>query len=113
MKELYAGFDLHSSSSYLGIIDEEGTRFLGRKLANDPEAILATLRPHRKKVAGIAVESTYTWYWLVDALMDEGYRMHLANPSKIKQYEGHSSQECGDSCALRIPDGVSNSTTGN
>jgi transposase len=34
------------------------------------------------------VESTYNWYWLVDGLMDNGYKVHLANPSAIKQYEG-------------------------
>jgi transposase len=37
---------------------------------------------------GIVVESTFNWYWLVDGLMDNGYRVHLANPSAIKQYEG-------------------------
>jgi len=25
------------------------------------------------------VESTFNWYWLVDGLMDNGYRVHLAN----------------------------------
>jgi hypothetical protein len=25
------------------------------------------------------VESTYNWYWLVDGLMEHGYRVHLAN----------------------------------
>jgi transposase len=34
------------------------------------------------------VESTYNWYWLVDGLQEQGYTVHLANPSAIKQYEG-------------------------
>jgi transposase len=34
------------------------------------------------------VESTYNWYWLVDGLMDAGYRLHLANPAAIQQYSG-------------------------
>ena len=34
------------------------------------------------------VESTYNWYWLVDGLQENGYKVHLANPSAIKQYEG-------------------------
>ena len=34
------------------------------------------------------VESTYNWYWLVDLMMEEGYRVHLANPSRIEQYSG-------------------------
>jgi transposase len=34
------------------------------------------------------VESTYNWYWLVDGLREVGYRVHLANPVKVKKYEG-------------------------
>ena len=37
---------------------------------------------------GIVVESTYNWYWLVDGLMGNGYRLHLANPAAIQQYKG-------------------------
>lgn len=28
------------------------------------------------------------WYWLVDGLMAAGYRVHLANTTAIKKYEG-------------------------
>jgi transposase len=34
------------------------------------------------------VESTYNWYWLVDGLMEAGYRVHLATPAAIQQYSG-------------------------
>jgi len=34
------------------------------------------------------VESTYNWYWVVDGLMENGYKVHLANPAAMKQYEG-------------------------
>jgi transposase len=37
---------------------------------------------------GVVVESTYNWYWLVDALMAEGYTAHLANPAAIQKYSG-------------------------
>ena len=46
------------------------------------------LRPFRNDITDIAVESTYNWYWLVDLLMAEGYRVHLANPSAIQKYTG-------------------------
>jgi transposase len=46
------------------------------------------LHPHPKDLVGIVVESTYNWYWLVDALMEEGYPVHLANPSAIQKYSG-------------------------
>jgi hypothetical protein len=46
------------------------------------------LQPFKKALVGIAVESTFNWYWLVDGLQEAGYKMHMANPSAIKQYEG-------------------------
>jgi transposase len=85
---LYAAFDLHSSNSYLGIVEENGKRTFKRRLRNEPGMIRETLRPFKTDIVGIAVESTYNWYWLVDFLMEEGYRVHLANPSGIQQYSG-------------------------
>lgn len=86
--ELYAGFDLHSSNSYLAVIDEKGKRLFAKKLANEPETIMSTLRPYRKKLSSIAVESTYNWYWLVDLLMANGLDVRLANPAAIQKYTG-------------------------
>ena len=86
---LYAGLDLHSRNTYLGILDGNLKRIFKKKMANDLELIIDTLEPFRKNLTGIVVESTYNWYWLVDGLMDAGYGfLHLANPSAIKQYEG-------------------------
>ncbi len=86
--KLYTGFDLHSSNNYLAIIDEKGKRVYKRRLRNDPENILTALMPHKDNITGIVVESTYNWYWLVDLLMEEGYKVHLANPAGIQQYKG-------------------------
>ncbi len=85
---LYMGFDLHSTNSYLGIIDDDGKRIWKKKLRNDPSLILATLIPFKEDISGVVVESTYNWYWLVDLLTEEGYDVHLANPSRIQQYSG-------------------------
>ena len=85
---LYTGFDLHSTNSYLGIIDEYGKRIWKKKLRNDPNLISTMLRRFKKDIIGVVVESTYNWYWLVDLLTDEGYDVHLANPSRIQQYSG-------------------------
>jgi transposase len=92
---LYAAFDLHSSNSYLGIVEESGKRRFKRKLRNQTELIRETLLPFKADIGGIVVESTYNWYWLVDFLMEEGYRVHLANPSQVQQYSGlkHSDDE--------------------
>lgn len=85
---LYAGIDLHSNNSYVGVCDEADNRLYQKRLPNAPDVILAELEPYREKMAGVVVESTYNWYWLVDTLMDNGYRVHLANPAAIQQYKG-------------------------
>jgi transposase len=84
----YAGIDLHSSNSYIGIMDQDYQRLFGRRLPNDLDKILMVLEPFKSDLKGVIVESTYNWYWLVDGLQEHGYRVHLANPSAIKQYEG-------------------------
>lgn len=86
--ELYAGIDLHSSNNYLGIITSDNRRIFGKRLPNRIETISLALEPFRQNLSGIAVESTYNWYWLIDGLQSRGYKMHLANPSAIQQYEG-------------------------
>ena len=86
---LYAGIDLHSTSMYLGIIRKDYKPVYEKRLGNDIFALLEHLEPFRAELQGIAVESTYNWYWLVDGLMDHGYKqVHLANPCGMKQYEG-------------------------
>jgi transposase len=59
-----------------------------KRLPNDLDSILSVLAPFKKDLVGVLVESTFNWYWLVDGLQEHGYKVHLANPSKIKQYEG-------------------------
>jgi transposase len=86
--ETYAGIDLHSSNSYIGIINEQDQRLYGKRIPNELDRVLLALEPFKKELSGVVVESTYNWYWLVDGLKDNGYKLHLANPSAIKQYEG-------------------------
>ena len=85
---LYCGIDLHSNNSYVAVLDDDD-QVVGRgRVANDLEAVLQALEPHRAALCGVVVESTYNWYWLVDGLMDAGYRLHLANPAAIQRYKG-------------------------
>ena len=87
--QLYAGLDLHSRNTYIGIMDTDFKRVFAKRVANHLPLILKTLEPFRDQLKGLVVESTYNWYWLIDGLMDAGYRcVHLANPSAMKQYEG-------------------------
>jgi transposase len=85
---LYAGIDLHSNNNYTGIIDQKDKRVFRKKLSNDEKVILMALEPYKKELQGVVVESTFNWYWLIDLLQENGYKVHLANPSAIKQYEG-------------------------
>jgi transposase len=84
----YSGIDLHSNNSVVAVMDEAGKPEYRRKLPNDLRQIELALRPFRGELNGVVVESTFNWYWLVDGLMEQGYRVHLANPAAIQQYNG-------------------------
>jgi len=84
----YAGIDLHSSNNFTAVIGDQDQRLYGRRLPNTVDAVVSALQPFREHLEGVVVESTYNWYWLVDGLQAHGYKLHLANPSAIKQYEG-------------------------
>ena len=86
--KLYGGIDLHSNNSVINLIDENSQVILRKRIGNSLEAIVSLLEPYRDDLAGLVVESTYNWYWLVDGLMDAGFEMHLANTAAIQQYSG-------------------------
>ena len=85
---LYCGIDLHSNNNYISIIDPNDKIVFERKLTNNIGAVTDALARMRESITGIAIESTYNWYWLVDGLQELGYKIHLVNTSKVKQYEG-------------------------
>lgn len=85
---LYCGIDLHSTNSYIAVLDEHDKPLIEKRLANDIERILLTLAPYKDRIRGVVVESTYNWYWLVDGLMESGYDVHLANTIALRQYDG-------------------------
>jgi len=99
--ELYCGIDLHSNNSYAAVLDPSDRPVYQRRLPNDLTVILAELAPYAGQLAGIAVESTFNWYWLVDGLMDAGHKVHLANPGAMQQYKGLKySDDRTDACWL-------------
>lgn len=85
---LYGGIDLHGNNSVVVLINEQDQVMYQKRLPNDLATIVEQLAPHHTEIEGLVVESTYNWYWLVDGLMDAGYRLHLANPAAIQQYSG-------------------------
>lgn len=86
--KLYGGIDLHSNNSVIALLDEEDHPVYRKRLDNDLGMILNELAPHQASIEGLVVESTYNWYWLVDGLIEAGYRVHLANTAAIVQYDG-------------------------
>jgi transposase len=84
----YSGIDLHSNNSLVVVIDEADRVVYRRRLPNELAKVVEALEPYRAELAGVAVESTYNWYWLVDGLQAAGYKVHLANPARMKRYDG-------------------------
>jgi len=86
--KLYCGMDLHSNNVVARVINKDGKTFYKKKLPCELDVILNALKPHKKSIEGIAIESTFNWYWLVDGLQEQGYKIHLVNTAAVKQYEG-------------------------
>lgn len=85
---LYCAVDLHSNNGVWAIVDDCNEVVMRRRIPNQLPEILRRLEPHRQEIKTIVIESTYNWYWMADGLMERGYRVQLANPSAIHQYEG-------------------------
>ena len=86
--KLYGAIDLHSTNNVTVVIDEQDRVVYQKRLPNDLALILKELCVYQSELEGIVVESSYNWYWLVDGLMEQDYKVHLANSAAIQQYEG-------------------------
>ena len=84
----YCGIDLHSNNHVVVVIDEQDKRVFEKRISNDLSLTLKALSPYRESLQGIAVESTFNWYWLVDGLQEQGYDVSLVNTAAVKQYDG-------------------------
>jgi transposase len=91
MKKLepyYAAIDLHSNNLVIAIVNSQGRRIKDARLFCELYEVEKFLSPYRSRIATVAVESTFNWYWLVDGLEDLGYHVALANPAAVAQYDG-------------------------
>jgi len=86
--KLYGGIDLHSNNCVINLMDENGSVVFKKRVANSLDAILLIFQAYQEAIVGLVVESTYNWYWLVDGLMEAGFKVHLANTAAIQQYSG-------------------------
>ena len=85
---LFCGIDLHSNNSVVVILDETDKVIYSKRHPNNLDEICKTLSAYQAQLAGVVVESTFNWYWLVDGLQEHGFKVHLANTTAIKQYDG-------------------------
>jgi len=84
----YCGIDLHSNNHVVVVIDDEDKRLYEKRLANDLSLTVAALAPYKESLQGVAVESTFNWYWLVDGLQEAGFGLQLVNTLAVQQYNG-------------------------
>jgi transposase len=88
-RDLYAAVDLHGDNGFYCVINGKDHRVLQQRLPNDLKTVLAALEPYRQRLAkGIAVESTFNWYWLADGLQEAGYQVQLVNTTAVQTYSG-------------------------
>ena len=95
----YSGIDLHSNNSVITVTDETDRVVAEKRLPNDLAKIIGFLLPWREGLAGVVVESTYNWYWLVDGLQAAGFVVHLATTGATKKSVGH--KHSGDEADAR------------
>jgi len=80
--------DLHGDNVYCTVMDQEYRPVFEKRLPNDMKVILSELAPYQERIAAVAVESTYNWYWLVDGLQAQKYPAKLANPARMQENIG-------------------------
>lgn len=86
--KLYCAIDLHSTNNVLVVIDADDKVLFQKRLSNDLHVVLTALAPFQAELHGVAVESTFNWYWLVDGLLENDYNVMLVNTVAIQQYSG-------------------------
>lgn len=85
---LYGGLDLHGNNVYCALVDCARQVVYEKRLPNELEVISDALAPYRTRIAALAVESTFNWYWLVDGLRGLKYDVRLANPARMQENLG-------------------------
>lgn len=85
---LFCAIDLHSNNSVVVVIDDQDNVVFKKRLPNELQQVANVLEPFREELHGVAVESTFNWYWLVDGLQAAGFHLMLVNPQAAKQYQG-------------------------
>ncbi len=87
----YSGIDLHSNNSVVTVTDDEDRVVVEKRLPNDLSRIVEFLKLWRDKMAGVVVESTYNWYWLVDGLQEAGFVVKPIKRARVELFSASKS----------------------
>jgi transposase len=78
----WVGIDLHRRRSFIAMLDDQGELTRSQRIVNDRDSFVELLGD--PEGTQVAVEATYGWEWLADALEDAGYELHLAHPLRTR-----------------------------
>ena len=87
----YSGIDLHSNNSVVTVTDETDRVVAEKRIPNDLSRIIQFLLPWREELAGVVVESTYNWYWLVDGLQEAGFVVKPIKRARVELFSASKS----------------------
>jgi transposase len=80
----YIGLDMHKKFSGVEVMDEEGQAIDQRVLYHDDQEKIREYFSHIGQDGTVTLEATRNWYWLFELLEEEGLRVKLAHPSKVR-----------------------------
>jgi hypothetical protein len=75
----YCGIDLHARRMYVCVLDANGQVCIQRNGPATAEHFLKVVAPYRDDLV-VAVECSFTWYWLADLCSQEGIASSSATP---------------------------------
>jgi transposase len=107
----FVGIDLHRRRSVIVRTTDAGELLETVQIVNHPEALTEVIS-RAGQAPEVVLESTYGWYWAVDALQAAGASVHLAHPLGVKAFEyrrlKNDFQDCCDLADLlrlgRLPE---------
>lgn len=79
----YSGIDLHKDNSFITTLDVKGKIIKQERLFNDKAIITDYFKSIGRKHRA-AVETTSSWYWLVDTLQENKIDIKLAHAKHLK-----------------------------
>ena len=86
--EFNCGIDLHGRQMYVCVMDRWGKKLVHRNIkGNDFGFFLKLIAQYRHDLT-VVCESTFNWYWLADACLDEGIEFVLGHSLYLKLIHG-------------------------